>query len=71
MLTGKPDLSDVFQAKRECVINTFILKPWDDREIVATICALFALLVQAAPAAHVGSKPGSDRSWEVLVPRHR
>lgn len=49
MLTGKSDLSDIFQAKRECVINTFLSKPWDDREIVATIRESFALLMPVAP----------------------
>lgn len=40
MLTGKSDLSDVQQARRDGLVDAFSLKPWQNDWVVATVCAI-------------------------------
>jgi CheY-like chemotaxis protein len=43
VLSGKTDVADIRQARRDGILHSYLPKPWNDDELVAVIQGAFAL----------------------------
>lgn len=47
VMSGKSDLTDIRMAKQERILEIFIPKPWEDKELIAIVRAAFGMSLQA------------------------